>query len=1104
MCQDIHAFSGVDQQLPMLSTLGPMMKRSSVETTIRALSSAQINSRLHSNVWANFQNVLSQNSRCLSSSKMMQLRLSLQDRAKVAEQLTKVRPNIPQIRPKTARVGSASASNGKAKDVRVHSASASKIPEASATPVPPPSSVLEPASKAKLLPEQKSTKIKLRSPSQSWNPSQISDTNAEGSNVVQGIINRIYFHVPGDVIIAALENEKDGSIVRFVGKIGSSNDPKVSDFVSVSGVWETHGTYGLQLKGQIQNPEVLKGSALASDSLPDLSSSPDQLELAGPGSSNSQDRAVVGQPITTLSQSCPPVAAQARGFLADDSEAEQKYGQVPKWFDESDIALSPSGFCKDSLQKTVARIMSKNLHRRSNNVVALEIVTSEKFNVMACDMLQNGKFDRIGPKLAERITSALGEDFQNILEMKKDEAVTVISEKVFGVSPRVAARIYETWHAQNCTELAQFLVERQLSYSDFRSIHRRFRKKLLEPHEEDFVPTKETEKRLMTTFTHNPYDLVRDRILSFTVLDPHVPRLSKFEKSREHAALFQTILDVTHGFGHTCLPIDVAVVGMTFCTQSTPVNAEQAVKDAIDAGFPMAFETVEDVMHIYESHVHMNEKRVIKRLQLIQQTMRAPELDQEEKKFYSTIQPSAHGLSETQKKHLQTLTTEKVSVLTGYAGTGKTYMLREVARSIELQGRSVAVVAPTGRAAQRLHDSTGLPAATVHRLLKPAFNGKVFDFTMNSGNPLQYDTIIVDEASMLSLDVAADLLDAVKSTSSIIFVGDPAQLQSVGQGNLLHDLNACKQIPTCALTEVFRQQGADNEILRDATLVRNGKTPDMLSTPTTTSHLAEQSSEVMAKRLKGEEFESTGKVFFIPCRPEDVDDILLNSVYPYASALGLDAMEDVQVITPRRIGMSSVADLNPLLQKYLNRENQSSSEIWIQDKIIQLKNCYGKNVFNGHIGTVESILQDYEDIHQAKSVSWSTSMNRALSQDRDPKQAPYLIAQFADEGSDLRSNADDGLKFDRLSCGYSASEWRDELELAYATTIHKAQGSQFPLVVLPFFREHGIFLNRNLLYTAMTRAQQYVIVLGDPGMIKSCVKSRSNERFSLFTQLFEK
>ncbi len=395
------------------------------------------------------------------------------------------------------------------------------------------------------------------------------------------------------------------------------------------------------------------------------------------------------------------------------------------------------------------------------------------------------------------------------------------------------------------------------------------------------------------------------------------------------------------------------------------------------------------------------------------------------------------ALSRQQAEAVRLALTEKVLVLTGGPGVGKTTVTRAIVDLFETSGCDVALASPTGRAAKRLSEVTGRPAKTIHRMLE--IDPVAWEFRRNEDRPLGADVVIVDEASMLDIDLMWALTRAVPDKGRLILVGDVDQLPSVGPGLVLRDLIHSRALPVARLTEIFRQD-RESQIVMNAYRVNGGRAPDFRVPPRQEDDcvlISEPDQEAIIRRI--------------------VD--LVGTELPRQSL----RPQDIQVLTPMNKRLLGTVHLNSVLQEALNPARDGLGEVRRGekvlregDRVVQTVNNYTKEVFNGDVGTVVSI---------------------------EPA-ASTLTVQFFDNSA--------WYEFDEL----------DELELAYALTVHKAQGSEYPAVVMICHTSQYIMLQRNLLYTALTRAQKKCVFVGNRPAIWTAVRNnRPARRYTRLGQL---
>jgi exodeoxyribonuclease V alpha subunit len=366
---------------------------------------------------------------------------------------------------------------------------------------------------------------------------------------------------------------------------------------------------------------------------------------------------------------------------------------------------------------------------------------------------------------------------------------------------------------------------------------------------------------------------------------------------------------------------------------------------------------------------------------------------------------------------------------------GKTTIVRAIPNVLSKSRLRVKLAAPTGRAAKRLSESTGLEASTLHRLL--AFDPRQQTFQLDQDNPIEADVVIVDEASMIDVPLGAALISALPTPPPVIVVGDSDQLPSVGPGAMLRDLIDSGSIPTVRLNEIFRQAG-ESRIVLNAHRILHGEMPESVD-----AELPNADFFVVPRKTAEE-------------AAELVRELVVTRI---PRRFGFDPKKDIQVLTPMHRGAAGTIALNEILQSALNPEGPAlesrGQKLRLGDKVMQTRNDYEREAFNGDIGVISSV--DLE--------------GRKLQVRFDQREVEY----------------------DDPSLGSHT--------LAYATSIHKSQGSEFPAVVIPLLTTHFVMLSRNLVYTAVTRAKKLCVLAADPRAIRlALAETRREERMTRLAQ----
>ncbi len=395
-------------------------------------------------------------------------------------------------------------------------------------------------------------------------------------------------------------------------------------------------------------------------------------------------------------------------------------------------------------------------------------------------------------------------------------------------------------------------------------------------------------------------------------------------------------------------------------------------------------------------------------------------------------------LSPQQRQAVEMAASEHVLIITGGPGVGKTFVTRTIVALWKAMGQSIALASPTGRAAQRLSEMTGKEAKTIHRLLE--FDPRSMSFQRNSDNPIPATAIVVDEASMIDLFLGHSLLKAVGLNTQLLLVGDIDQLPSVGPGNVLRDLIASERVPVVRLTQVFRQV-ATSMIISNAHRINIGEYPALEPVSPTPR---------------------TDCLWWGAPEPEDGVQAIQELVADFIPKWGFEPARDLQVLCPMTRGIVGTRNLNTVLQELINPPTPDKPEIVrgglilrVGDRVIQQKNDHNREIFNGDMGVIAAIDLEEQEV----------------------------TVQFGE----------------RL-VNYDYGDM-NEITLAWSVSVHKAQGSEYPVVVLPLYMQHYMMLSRNLLYTGITRAKQLAILVGPKKAIGLAVRQvKDQQRYTLLRE----
>ena len=486
--------------------------------------------------------------------------------------------------------------------------------------------------------------------------------------------------------------------------------------------------------------------------------------------------------------------------------------------------------------------------------------------------------------------------------------------------------------------------------------------------------------------------------------------------------------------GHTCLPYDKLVAASATMLEVNEGLVAAATEELLRRG--LVFYSIYDgEKYMFDAEMYNSEKVIAEKLVLIDRRCINADISDIHRYIQREERENRMMYADLQRKAIVDAMSNGVMVLTGGPGTGKTTVVKALLKIFLGMGMKVALCAPTGRAAKRLSESTASEAKTVHRMLEMTYEGDTFTFARNEKNYLDENVIIVDEVSMVDTLLMAALLKAVKPGARLILIGDADQLPSVGAGNVLRDIIESRRFATVKLTEIFRQ-AEKSLIVTNAHRINLGEKPVLDKTDNDFFFLARESDAAIAAT---------------------VVDLYKNRL---PRAYGAETAEQIQVISPSRRGMGGTDQLNLSLQNALNPARNGKMEFAhrervfrVGDRVRQILNNYelewtrgdknGMGIFNGDIGDIIAI----------------DTKNRYMEISFDERIVRYEFALLED------------------------------IEHAYAITVHKSQGSEYPIVIIPMYSAPPMLLTRNLLYTAVTRAQKMVILVGKRGVVDTMVEN---------------
>lgn len=622
--------------------------------------------------------------------------------------------------------------------------------------------------------------------------------------------------------------------------------------------------------------------------------------------------------------------------------------------------------------------------------------------------LGSGAVKGLGPALAHRVVAAFGKDTMKILERDPQRLL-----EVEGIGPKKLAVITESFYEEKQVNDIAYDLEQH-------GVAGRYAGRLLQKYGDD----------VHYVLTEEPYRMIAEIDgIGFKTADQMALAygMDRQDPQRLSAGLTYVLQTMTQN-GHVCIPDAELVRRAAFILQADALGLHDILKEAIEVG-QLCTADFQGTVYVYTPEAYEEENYIARRIQDMA-AMKPLPMKTHVQLFLDRWQDSCHfELADKQREAVEKSLESGMTVITGGPGTGKTTVVQTIIRLAEQEGLRILLCAPTGRAAKRLAETTQRKAKTIHRLLIPdGRQGRIQVFEYNETKLLPADLVIVDEVSMLDMEMMYHLLSALKPQCRCILVGDADQLPSVGAGAVLHDIIASGQVPVVRLDTIFRQQEG-GRIVTNAHLINSGRLPVVNEDPEFRFVEIEDEAQGAEKisALYNSELLETGDKFA------------------------------VQVLSPMYKNPCGVDNLNQLIQGRFNPPAEEKGELKgknvifrVGDKVMQKHNDYEKGVFNGDIGVIFAIQKDMVYV-------------------RYPEQDVKY------EGQEV-----------------------DEITLAYAITVHKSQGSEYHTVIMVLVNSHAIMLQRNLFYTAVTRAKRKVILVGSKRAVQTAVQNqRTSRRFTL-------
>lgn len=622
--------------------------------------------------------------------------------------------------------------------------------------------------------------------------------------------------------------------------------------------------------------------------------------------------------------------------------------------------------------------------------------------------LGSGAVKGMGPALAHRVVAAFGKDTMAVLEKDPQRLL-----EVEGIGPKKLAVITESFYEEKQVNDIAYDLEQH-------GVAGRYASRLLQKYGDD----------VHYVLTEEPYRMIAEIDgIGFKTADQIALAygMDRQDPQRLSAGLTYVLRTMTQN-GHVCIPDTELVRRAAFILQADALGLHDILREAIEVG-QLCTADFEGTLYVYTPEAYEEEEYIAGRIGEMGNMKPLP-MKTRVQLFLDRWQDARHfELADKQREAVEKSLQSGMTVITGGPGTGKTTVVQTIIRLAEQEGLCILLCAPTGRAAKRLAETTQRKAKTIHRLLVPDGHvGAMQVFEYNETKMLPADLVIVDEVSMLDMEMMYHLLSALKPQCRCILVGDADQLPSVGAGAVLHDIIASGQVPVVRLDTIFRQKEG-GRIVTNAHLINSGRLP-----------VVNEDTEFRFVEIDNEA-DGAEKISAL------YNSELLETGDKFA----------VQVLSPMYKNPCGVDNLNQLIQERFNPPAEGKAELKaknvvfrVGDKVMQKHNDYEKGVFNGDMGEIFAIQKDMVYV-------------------RYPEQDVKY------EGQEV-----------------------DEITLAYAITVHKSQGSEYHTVIMVLVNSHAIMLQRNLFYTAVTRAKRKVILVGTKRAVQTAVQNqRTSRRFTL-------